>query len=604
MRLFHQTSPLNPLSSWRGDFKSSLKKNFSPFSTLEKGVGGMRFTYKILGIIILLLLPLSFTPIHAQTPPERMARYMPADVDFFAVIRSDSDFITRLDTLFMTVSEQLPNSLSQTLSINELINQVVAQSVTLPIQLDFVSVLDQALGDWAGIGIDGIPESVANPDSPVSLYLTLDIGDYRTAQMLLNLMVAALGLEMRSAIEDYMVYGLDDFTLALNQTLLHITYRADLSPIVNQSLQTVVLFTDGIRQLPQSDYDLWAYFNTPAVSLPFIQDAIITRILGSFGVDNTTTGAGVAGILVGDDSLTIDLIQRRDAPQAQTNTPINPAFWAFIPSQAQFFIHTTDFTNLIESASSVLAAISASDTPELVMRDFMQLTQVFLNADLQNDILSWTTGDYALWGKILPISSAHPNSVNPFYFGWVFQTTSPQNSRRLVDVLATAAETYFSDDSLFMIHRTRMNTSDVAFITLPSNRSAFFPPEIAIGANDDIFFIATPAAAQDLLTRHDGYLWAIPRLVPTFLDIPKVALYLNGDAVGEIGVLFATLIQPVQTFFFGETLTPEAIQAYRTAFAQLFPALSLSAKAGNGGDVIIRFVAQINAVSEGDIPSE
>ncbi len=555
-------------------------------------------------IILLLLLTLSFTPARAQTPPERMAGYMPADVDFFAVIRSDSDFITRLDTLFMTVSEQLPNSLAQTLSINQLINQVVTQSVTLPIQLDFVGVLDQALGDWAGIGIDGIPESVTNPDSPVRLYLTLDIGDYNTAQMLMNLMRVALSLEIRPAIEDYMVYGVDDLSIALSQTLLHITYQADLNPILGESLQHVALFTDGIRQLPQSHYDLWAYFNTPAISLPFIQDAIITRILRSFGVDNTTTGAGLAGIVVGDESLTIDLIQRRDAPQAQTDTPINPSFWAFIPSEAQFFIHTTDFTNLVESASSVLAALSASDTPELVMRDFMQLTQVFLNADLQNDILSWTTGDYALWGKILPTASSHPNSINPFYVGWVFQTTSPENSRRLVDVLAIAAETYFSQDAVFTIHRTVMNNSDVAFITLPSNRSPFFPPEIAVGANDDIFFIATPAAAQDLLTRHEGYVWAIPRLMPTFLEAPKVAVYLNGDAVGEIGVLFATLIDPMQTFFFGESFTPEAIQAYRTAFAQLFPALSLSAKAGNGGDVIIRLVAQINAVSEGDIPGE
>ncbi|MCL4252330.1 MAG: DUF3352 domain-containing protein, partial [Anaerolineae bacterium] len=419
-----------------------------------------------------------------------------------------------------------------------------------------------------------------------------------------NLMIGALGLNMRPAIGEYIVYGLDDLTIAMSQTLLHITYQADLNPALAESLQTVALFTDGMRQLPQNEYDLWAYFNTPAVSLPFIQDAIIIRILRSFGVDNNTTGAGVAGIIIGDDALTIDLIQRRDAPQTQTNTPINPAFWAFIPSHAHFFVHTTDFTNLVESTSSVLSAISASDTPELVMRDLMQLTQVFLNADLQEDILSWTTGDYAFWGKILPISSPHPNRINPFYFGWVFQTTSPQNSRRLVDVLATAAETYFSEDALFSIHRTRMNNSDTAFITLPSNRSAFFPPEIAIGANDDIFFIATPAAAQDLLTRHDGYLWAISRLMPTFLDRPKVAVYLNGDAVGEIGVLFATLIQPVQTFFFGESLTPEAIQAYRTAFAQLFPALALSAKAGEGGDVIIRLVAQINAISEGDIPSE
>lgn len=556
---------------------------------------------KMMVIITLCFIP--FTAIHAQTAPERLAAYMPADVDFFAVIRGDSDFIARLDDLFMTVGQQLPSGLSQALSVNYLINQLVAQSLTLPIQLDFVSVLDQALGDWAGIGIDGIAESVINPDTPVRLYLTMDVGDYRTAQMLLNLMVVTLGLQMRPAIADYQVYGLDDLTLAMNQTLLHIAYRADLPVMMGETLQTVSLFTNGIRQLPQGNYDLWAYFNTPAVSLPFIQDAIILRILRSFGVDNTTTGAGVAGIIVGDEALTIDLIQQRDAPDAQTNTPINPAFWAFIPPQAQFFIHTTDFTNLVESASSVLAAISASDTPELIMRDLMQLTQVFLNADLQKDILSWTTGDYALWGKILPITS-ETNSINPFYFGWVFQTTSPQNSRRLVDMLARVAMTYFRDDPLFMVHRTRMNTSDVAFITLPSNRATLFPPEIAVGANDDIFFIATPAAAQDLLTQHDGYVWAIPRLVPTFLDAPKVAVYLNGDAVGEIGVLFATLIQPVQTFFFAETLTPEAIQAYRIAFAQLFPALSLSAKAGSGGDVVVRFVAQINAVSEGDIPSE
>lgn len=547
-------------------------------------------------LIIMLMTLLTLSMTYAHTPPERMAQYMPADVDFFAVIRSDSDFINRLDQLFIAIGEQLPNNLSQPLSINALINQVIAQSTTLPIQLDVVNILMQALGDWAGIGIDGIPEAIASRNSTVRLYLTVDIGNHRMAQTLITLMAGALGLEVRPAIHDYRVYSMDDLTLAINETLLHIAYQADLNLALGRSLQDVSLFTEGIRQLPRNDYDLWAYFNTPAVSLPLIQDAIILRMLRSFDVDDKTLGASVAGVVLDDDGLTIDLVQRRDVPQTQTNISIDPSFWQFIPAPAQFFVHTTDFTHLVGSTTSVLSAISASDTPELIMRDFMQLTRLFLNADLQADILSWTHGDYAVWGKFPSVIDVQTDIIPLSYIGIVFETTLPQDSRRLVDLLTKAAQTQFGHDAVFNLNRTTINASDVVFIRLPSYRAGFLPPEIAIGANDEIFFIATLAAAQDLLHPHSDYSGAIPHLMPTFLEAPKVAIYLNGDAIGEIGTVFATLIEPLQTFFFSELSTPQILQAYRTAFAQLFPALSLSAKADEQGDVIIRLVAQINTV--------
>lgn len=546
---------------------------------------------------------LIISPAYAQTPPQTMATYIPDNVDFFAVIRSDEAFIAQLDSLFTNVSAQLPLSFRQSLSMTDLINQLVAQAITLPIPLDVVSVAQQALGDWMGVGIDGIPEAVANPNLPVKLYLTFEIGDYSTAQMLLNLMVGVLKLELRPAQTDFAVYALDDLQIAFSQSLLHITYRGELPLNLTNPLSQATLFEDGLRQLPNTDYDIWAYFNTPALSLPFIQDAIALRVLGAFGVSDATTGAGMVGVKLADDTLTLDVVQRRDAPQSQTDTPINSSFWEFIPPQAKFFLHTTDLTNLVESASAVLASISASDTPELIMRDFTQFTRVLLQADLRADILSWTTGDYVLWGDFDPYALTDTPSNMPLYLGIVIKTTSPENSAKLVTLLGDAAELYWGAEPTFDLHQTRMSNADVIFITLPPTTS-FLPTEIAIGANDDIFFIATPSATQDLLTSHDGYLWAIPRLMPTFLPAPKVALYLNGDAVGEVGLIFALLIQPVKQFFFGENLTPEGLTTYQTAFTQLFPAMSLSAKAGEGGDIILRYVAQINTMLERNIPGE
>lgn len=553
--------------------------------------------------VMLFMAFLVISPAHAQTIPEHIASYIPADVDFFAVTRSDEAFIAQLDHLFASVSSQLPINTISTLRMTDLINQLVAQAVTLPIPLDVVSVAQQALGDWMGVGIDGIPEAIADPNTPVNLYLTFEIGDFSTAQMLLNLMVGLLKLESLDAQADFAIYALDDLQIALSETLLHITYRGNLPIHLANPLNQTELFIDGLRQLPENDYDLWAYINTPALSLPFIQDAIALRILGAFGVSDTTTGAGMVGVQFGENTLTFDIVQRRDAPQSKTDNPIDPSFWEFIPPQAKFFLHTTDLTNLVESASSVLASISASDTPELIMRDFVQFTRVLLQADLQADILSWTTGDYVLWGDFDPYALADTPSNAPLYFGIVIKTTSPENSAKLVTLLGDAAQLYFDADPNFDLYHTRMGTADVTFISLPADET-LLPSEIAIGANEDIFFIATPSATQDLLTRHDGYLWAIPQLMPTFLPAPKVILYLNGDAVGEVGLIFALLIQPVKQFFFEESLTLESLQAYQTAFAQLFPAMSLSGKAGEGGDIILRYVAQINTLSEGNIPSE
>lgn len=566
------------------------------------GIRGWGFIKITLLMVIAIIPPFSISPARAQTTPEHIATYIPADVDFFAVMRSDETFISQLDTLFTSVSSQLPANTISALSMTDLINQLVAQAITLPIPLDVVGVAQQALGDWMGVGIDGIPEAIADPNTPVNLYLTFEIGDFQTAQMLLNLMIGLLKLESRDAQADFMIYALDDLQIALSETLLHITYKGNLPINLTNPLNQSRLFIDGLRQLPESDYDVWAYFNTPALSLPFIQDAIALRILGAFGVSDATTGAGMVGLQFGDDTLTLDVLQRRDAPQAKTDTPIDPSFWEFIPPQAKFFLHTTDLTNLVESASSVLASISASDTPELIMRDFVQFTRVLLQADLQTDILSWTTGDYVLWGDFDPYALTNTPSNKPLYFGIVIKTTSPENSANLVKLLGDAAQLYFDTDPNFDIHQTRMGSADVIFISLPSDE--ILPDEIAIGANENIFFIATPSATQDLLTRHDGYLWAIPQLMPTFLPSPKVALYLNGDAVGEVGLIFALLIQPVKQFFFDESLTLEELQSYQTAFAQLFPAMSLSGKAGEEGNIILRYVAQINTLSEGNIPSE
>jgi hypothetical protein len=130
----------------------------------------------------LLLVPLMIVTImipysaDAQSPAQEIAAiasHLP-DVDFFAAIRTDPEFIDSLDSIMLRLTANLPEDVAPRRTVRELLNEVVS-----PIPgIDIVAILNTWLGKYAAAGVSGIEnlldDSVDN-DSDVIIYVALEL---------------------------------------------------------------------------------------------------------------------------------------------------------------------------------------------------------------------------------------------------------------------------------------------------------------------------------------------------------------------------------------------------------------------------------------------
>jgi hypothetical protein len=177
---------------------------------------------------------------------------------------------------------------------------------------------------------------------------------------------------------------------------------------------------------------------------------------------------------------------------------------------------------------------------------------------LQDDILSWTTGDYALFTRLNVVDLAAGVVENPnvlpdlngrFDFGLVIEATDAEKAQALAEKLGALITGALSQGNTpgVTVGSDEINGVAVTVISLeaPIAPGNTFNLDITLGASDDVFFIATRPAATSIITG-DGTLASNPGYLdaqPYLLANPTSVWYADGEGLiaGLGGITLVTL---------------------------------------------------------------
>ena len=225
-------------------------------------------------------------------------------------------------------------------------------------------------------------------------------------------------------------------------------------------------------------------------------------------------------------------------------TAVNPDFANFIPGNASLVIHANSLTDLYTTTMNFADLLNTSTDSTAPSAQIKQVLTMF-GIDLQRDLLSWMTGDYALFFRadMLDLVSAAVTSTTPdlanlgekFDFGLVVEATDPDKARAFATRLDTLIEQMVARQQGITVSSETIHGVDVTVISLsaPLDAQNTLNIDLLIGATDDVFFLATRPAAETIisgdgmLTGNRSYVEAQNYLLPN----PTTVVYADGEGL-------------------------------------------------------------------------
>lgn len=527
------------------------------------------------------------TPAHtahlAQADIESLAALMPADSAVFFALRTDDDYIELLDSILQKALDRLPQT--PRFSLNQLLDRIVA-----PLGGNFQTTIRSWLGDNAAFAFGSLDKLLdTNPrnDLETEVLFAVQITDRARFEALFERLALPSGYAKNST-PDF-----TDYTDVVLPVLLRVTEnwlllgtRAGVQSVQNRAakLNTNSEFQKIIGALPADGYNILAYFNLSSV---FTQSAIellppTQRNLIAQGFVRFAIGATI----LDGRSLVLDFV----APDSSSvlgidlNKPTDPAFARFMPANTVFSFQIRDLKSFYEA---ILAALRASLEAQggTALRDLERgleqlesTLRILLRLDLNEDILSWMTGNVALFIAYTPQEPSLLEALRDLEnqvafvgldFGLIVEATDPSKAANLVAELGNALKAALRNQPDVTV------TQEERRVTVALKpRDLTTPIEIVISANDAVFYIATGAAAAHIesgeegLSAAAGYREAAQYLLPESAQI----WYMGSDAINLIGELVA--LQESSTFSFGGR--EETFKRVRRAWADLASLISSS----------------------------
>jgi hypothetical protein len=269
-------------------------------------------------------------------------------------------------------------------------------------------------------------------------------------------------------------------------------------------------------------------------------------------------GAAVGFTLLDERALTMDLALEYDmsalgamAPDMSSFPAFDPAFAAHLPAGTQLAIQGADLSQSIQQSLDSLAMAQAMDpsadddapTGEEMLAGIDFVVRGATGLDLEDDILSWMTGQYAVgmsvdFGALLNAAMSGDVGPEALSFGVVIENTDQQGAQALVAGLTRTLNAFITPDSapdVVLSEETLGGAPGVLFTDVPSGF------QLAMGGNDAVFALGTPDMVRAALSP-DGGLDTDPAYQESLtwaLDGAPVYLYASGDffnALLELGI--------------------------------------------------------------------
>lgn len=460
-------------------------------------------------VVAMLLLGISMvraTPIDDLTT---LADYYPEDTAAFAVIRTDPGYIETLDGV-----------------VNQILSQVAASDMEME-EIDLASLLDlfalnifgqpyqdgidQWLGDSIALGlfdvagiIDATEEGEELDPADAPFLLTVQVSDADAAE-------AALFGEDGLMLPPTFTYAFDEDVLLIGPE----TFVDQAVAGFDATLASTKNFTDSIASFPAEGYNVFAYIDLENIIDPVLAalEEEMMDMGDGFDLSQLEQAGAVNALSIGltiteGRNFIMDMVAVQDEEMVMDMMnmdigTIDPDFAQYIPAYAQLVIHNTNFNATYNAGFEALSEFGSmlqeqiemaqeqgEDIPlDLSVIDFGALaefpqTVIFAGMtgmNLQEDVLSWMTGDYAIHASLYPVES---DLDFTFDMGVLFEVTDAEAAANVVEQTGVSLENYE-----VMFGEEEIGGGNA--INLPNLIRQFFPPEFesAIADTPELDFL-------------------------------------------------------------------------------------------------------------------
>ncbi len=416
--------------------------------------------------------------------PHVLAEFMPESVDFFLGTRIGEDFIAELDAISLALYDKLPAELGiESYALDDVLRQTFAEE---GVDYDeFAAVL----GNYAAIGL----EFEGSLEDDPNFYIVVAVEDQQgAADGFLQTLSNAEDIPEPVMEGDNIVFTApqDDGKVIITPTHLVASNLDDFNVPIETPLIASEAFMSTLETLPADQYNIVAYVSEE-ITEATVQASDETGELAMLGVDPADAGAFAFGaVILAGDTFTIDISVGTAAPMPSST--VSADFLNALPAGTDAFIVATDLTNVYNTAVETLGTIAEIDGGE---DPSAQIPMLFgmTGLDLEEDVLSWTTGSYgiffgadyvALVNDI--IENGLPTALD-LDFGIVIEATDPARAQNTAASLGEfVAAMGGNEDGI-----TITNEDDLTSIVIASPDIAPLELEFVLTATDDFLFLGT-----------------------------------------------------------------------------------------------------------------
>jgi hypothetical protein len=560
-------------------------------------------------IVILLLLPTLGYAQDELPGISAMARYFPANTVVFGALRTDENFVDQIVAYTQSTLDMAAMAGAPVTSVEDELNKALAT-----VDTDFETVMAW-LGDAAAFGVTA---DAMQPGSDMTddVYFVVEIDDRAEAESFLK------GIMPQGTVEstegDYTLYTIAapqiGTTFAIGDDLLLIYPSTIALPLLTREarLDSNADFLRAMGALANAPYNVVAYVDPR----PFGEQIPVDGT-GNMTLSTAPLALGWSNI---DSTTFLDIAQlSADGAAPASVQAVDSNFAQHLPGNASGVIHATNLSGLVNNAIELADQMNASSggTAPLPSKQIEQALAMFGIA-LDEDLLSWTTGDYALFYRtdlVDTLASAITNNVpdlsgldKKFDFGLVIEATDSDKAKALAEKIGALVTMMSANAEGFETSLETIGGESVTVFSLsaPLDARTTLDVDLLLGATNDVFFFATRSAAERIISG-DGMLSSNPSYVAaqdTLVPNPSFVFYADGEGVLGASALGAivplALLGPSIGNIFDNIvaeLESGSVQPRPTATPTPVPPLSLVDPA----EIVERFRASIDSIRSATI---
>lgn len=514
-----------------------------------------------------------------------MAQYFPTDTNIFTVTRFDDEFIDEVDTLYSIISTVLADN-----------NIYIPPDLTDLLSSTVTGLEQEVIQDWLGeyIAIGQTEEA--------ELYIVFLLDDRESFEAYLSQFYPE---DAPAQFGSTVLYAADGFVVEFDGSVMRAMVGDLLPDLDDGTLQDTSNFQNIISALPLEEYAVGMYFNAQRLlteQVPIDQLEIVNPNIGSVAIGLTS---------IDEKTMVADVVHVPvESTSYNGSGRISSSFMSNIPDNMANVAVASDLSHLISTSLDELYAIDERSGGMLQMPNVNEEIFSQLGIDLEDDVLSWLIGGYAMFANIdvIPIikdSLAYELNVNGrINLGVIADAgADPIASARLVNRLDLILQSIARSSELSYRNEVIAGV-DVSVIVFdveirnpfvrqpcgPSEVTSDISIEFVLGSNNDLFVFATRPLAEMILRGEyqsidatESYMQAQEYFLPdptsiwysTGSGILQNAIVLNPDTsnilVGPaIGCIFEDIVAELNTSLDGTpTVTPTPLPTATPDFQQI-----------------------------------